>query len=353
MITESIFPNRIFIASIGTRDFFSQDGYLECRNKPGELLFISNEKVSSYVFECVDLYVYNSEAIKIFNGTTGKFEKKILGFELFRNCQLSKCSLLVGDYRQGSPSKLTRLNLQSEQVEWTIDFSRGANCLIDNETAYLQKLFDKSSLYAIELKKGNILWQFDFDQFGSFLDYAKSEEKYSLEQVVGVLDNLLWVLITGGKLLALDIKSGQLMHELDFNQIFEKQYHATSKMLMDKEYKRIIWLTGALIHIDLVSLKCKVVKEFNQGVEKKDKWSFRDRLLLNNKIFFSGDHGMHNPVVTTFLGIMNADTGEIIWHTQLLKCDGIYLGSVRVSRNRIYARDGNGSLHVFEQELDF
>ena len=180
MITESIFPNRIFITSIGSRDFFSQDGYLECRNKPGELLFISNEKGSSYVFECVNLYVYDSETIKIFNGTTGKFEKKILGFELFRNCQLSKCSLLVGDYRQGSPSKLTRLNLQSEQVEWTIDFSRGANCLIDNETAYLQKLFDKSSLYAIELKKGNILWQFDFDQFGSFLDYAKREQKYSL-----------------------------------------------------------------------------------------------------------------------------------------------------------------------------
>ena len=353
ILTENVYPNRFFLDSIKHRDFFIQDGFIECRNKDGEVLFVSDEKGGEFIFECTALFVSGNLTIKVFDGATGEFKRQIPGYSLYLDNYISECSLLVADYRKDLPSRLSRLNLKTELPEWTIDFSRGANCLIDNETAYLQKLFDKSSLYAIDLKKGNILWQFDFDQFGSFLDYAKSEEKYSLEQVVGVLDNLLWVLITGGKLLALDIKSGQLMHELDFNQIFEKQYHATSKMLMDKEYKRIIWLTGALIHIDLVSLKCKVVKEFNQGVEKKDKWSFRDRLLINNKIFFSGDHGMHNPVVTTFLGIMNADTGEIIWHTQLLKCDGIYLGSVRVSGNRIYARDGKRSLHVFEQEIDF
>ena len=353
MITEIVYLNRFFLAKIGERDFFVQDGFIECRDKAGDILFISDEIGGEYIFECTDLFVRNSEAIRVFDGVTGKFKTLIKGYELFENSLIADCNVLVNDYRE-SQRRLTLLNLKNEFTIWTIEFKRGSNFFVDDCTVYLERYRDKKYLYAINLKNGDIRWQFDISQFGFFLDYANKEEIYSLVQIVGVLNNLLWVVISGGRLLALNTQTGQLIHELNFNEIFGEPYHAGPRqMFLDKVNKRIIWVRSGLVHIDLVSLKCTVVKEYFNGLEKEDRWLFTDKILHNNKVFFSGDHGMHNPIVATFLGIMNADTGEIIWDTQLLKCDGISHFGLHVSGNRIYARDGKRNLHVFEQEVNF
>ena len=354
MITENVFPNRIYITRIKERDFFLQDGFIECINNAGEILFISNEIGGDYIFECTDLFVHDRRNIKVFNSSNGEFDRHIPGYTLFKNSYINECSVLVYDFREDLPSKLSRLNLTTELPEWTIDFSMGLHNLVEGDSVYLEKDLDKKFLYAIDLKNGNIRWQFDISQFGSYLDSSKREQSYQLLQIVGAHTGLLWVVISGGKLLAIDTKTGHLIHVLDFNEIFGQFYYAgTSQMFLDKDNNRIIWIRLALIHIDLISMKCTVIKEYFEGVQSKERWHFKSKLLHNNKIFFTGDLGMYNLVVPTFIGIMDVNTGEILWNTQLLKCDGIRIGGLNISRNRLFAKDGKRNLHVFEQEIDF
>jgi outer membrane protein assembly factor BamB len=65
-------------------------------------------------------------------------------------------------------------------------------------------------------------------------------------------------------------------------------------------------------------------------------------------LYFTGDKGMEY-VVATRIGVMNAETGEILWQQQIEKTGGLP-NAPQVNNDKLYVLTVNKELYIFQKE---
>ena len=107
-------------------------------------------------------------------------------------------------------------------------------------------------------------------------------------------------------------------------------------------------LNSSLIHIDLNEFAPKLVKDYF-NVPKENLWRFNKSTLYNGYLYFTGDYGMEYAV-STRVGVLNPETGEVLWQEKLEKTGGLS-SSPQVAENNLYVLGSKGALHIFEKEI--
>ncbi len=67
-----------------------------------------------------------------------------------------------------------------------------------------------------------------------------------------------------------------------------------------------------------------------------------------DKIYFTADYAWQY-VTPSYVGVMDATTGEVLWSQQLEKTGGLP-EAPKVTNDKLYIRTNNGVLHIFEKD---
>ena len=196
------------------------------------------------------------------------------------------------------------------------------------------------------------LWHFDLSQFAQWKNFEDKDRNYEVEQFVGVSGGCLYVLLSNFKLIALNVETGELLHQLNLGDLFALEprnwLSYSSKMHLDEVNNRIIWLTSAtLLHIDLTDFNAKLIKDFF-NVPIENLWRFKCSNYQDQKLLFTAQYGREggDPDI---VGIMNPDTGEILWQYQIPNTQGLY-EAPQLANNQLYVRSLDNNLYIFEKE---
>ena len=249
-------------------------------------------------------------------------------------------------------SKFVILNSENFEIISKIDTEE-----ISFKYAYFEfeKLFltKETMLLTYNIKRGNLLKQYNLSELGTYQYRSEGERSYEVQKFIGVVNNVLWVEISDWNLLALDIETGELIFRMDCRKFIPQNMSVgggSESYMFDEKNKRIVWLSyTALFHIDLQNKEIHVVKDF-WNVDKPDQWHFKGMILKNDKIYFTGSKGSENLIFKKRVGIMDSNTGEIIWNEYLDLPESKGLGTPQVSEDKLYVLATNGNLYIFEKE---
>lgn len=202
------------------------------------------------------------------------------------------------------------------------------------------------------LKFGLENYELDNQDFFNLNQIQNLDADTKIYEVVAVWQNLLIVFLSNFRLLALDKTTGELVHDLPLGEMYalEPQNYLSSHsaMHLDAENNRLIWLSiYSLIHIDLNTFESTLVKDFFKAPIDQ-RWRFDVSTLYNGKLYSTADLGMQY-VVPTRLCVLDAETGDLEWHTQLFKTGGLS-SPPKVTEDKLYVRSSRGKLFIFEKE---
>jgi len=221
---------------------------------------------------------------------------------------------------------------------------------IDNGIVFYKQ---KDKVLAISIFEERELWRIDLSSFGQYNDRGK-QKSYAVKSILGIWKDLLLIQLSNFRLIALESATGNLKYDLMLADKFAtdpQNYLSTSSpMLLDLENERIVWLTNSsLIHIDLTEFSPKLVKDYFD-VPKENLWRFNKSTLHNGYLYFTGDYGMEYAVSTRF-GVLNPETGEVLWQEQLEKTGGLS-SPPQVAEDKLCVLGSKGTLHIFKKKLN-
>jgi outer membrane protein assembly factor BamB len=206
------------------------------------------------------------------------------------------------------------------------------------------------------LKKYNIInsslcWRLDLSKFGDYINIINESKPYIVKHFIDIYNKTLIVQLSNARIIGLNEETGELIFDLELNKIISLQ---NDNYLQDitplyLSNNKLIWLNKqALIHIDLKIFKPELIKDFSID-ERKNQWRFMSFTLKDDKIYFTGDYGWEY-VTASRVGVMDANTGDVLWQTQLKKTGGLP-EAPKVSGDKIYVRTVNNELYIFERGI--
>jgi len=232
-------------------------------------------------------------------------------------------------------------NIILKDCEENIVFFNDKNLVLSNNT----------QLHAYTLPTAQPLWQFDLGVLGTFRDSNGETQAYEVRQFVGVYEEELLVLLSDFRFVAFNIQTGKKTKDIHIPQYIsctDGDYFANSGVHIDNENKRLIWLSGTMLfHIEISTFKLSQIKNF-WHVPQNEKWRFMSSTLHQGLLYFTGDKGMEY-VVATRIGVMNAETGEILWQQQIEKTGGLP-NAPQVNNDKLYVLTVNKELYIFQKE---
>lgn len=286
-----------------------------------------------------------------FSGSFHIFKDKIIiqrykgTASIYINEYLEK-DIIEGYYNYLNKYSITFLNTKQNKLYEYI------NGKLKETSFHENGYFIDGKYLTIELKlfdyyKGNFLWHYDLSQLGAFMFRSEGERSYEVQSFIGVVDNILWIEISNCNILLLDVDTGKLIKRLDYNGIGV----GTGNYILDEENNRIVCLSSSkLHHINLQTTEIKLIKDY-KNEEKAESWTFGRKTLNNNKIYFTGSKGNDgNIFFNKRIGVMDANSGEVLWGEKLDLPVSKGLDTPQVSEDKLYVLATNGDLYIFEKE---
>ena len=327
---------------VKTKELIWQSQILYC---DGNIIY-EDDILEFYAYKNV-VIVINSEGITYINldNNTRKKIEIVFGVNSFIN----ETEIIYGYPNENySGSYVSKFNLETEEFVWIKD-------------AFFIKTFFKnnfhfvggSSIYKLNTDNGNAPWQFDLSQFGTYPFRSEGERPYEVQKFIGVMDNVLWVEISDSNLLALNVDTGHLNRRMNCRSMVPEEIGVQggpNSYMLDEKNRRIVWLSNtALFYINLQNGEIEVIKDF-WNVDLPDRWYFGGMTLYEDKIYFSGAKGKGNTFFKTWIGVMDAETGTVLWHEKIDLPDSKSLGIPQVSKDKLYVLATNGDLYIYEKE---
>jgi outer membrane protein assembly factor BamB len=177
---------------------------------------------------------------------------------------------------------------------------------------------------------------------------------------VGVWDNQLIVLLTGGKFIGLDLDKGELLWQQNkvsinnTNQQIDYDFSDPYHPFLDEKAGKIYILQGeSFIVFDLKSLRA-TYKWNTKDCPLEEYLFIRQSRLFNNQIYFTafrkGNEGNDDTI-----GVFDIENNKIIWQYTFEFEKGNFIpnsqDNIQVNDSNLYVLDWNGTLHIFEKEI--
>lgn len=208
---------------------------------------------------------------------------------------------------------------------------------------YIQIQHEKKILKSLSLLTGEYEWEVDLSEYGE------------IRSVLMAVKENLWILANDYKinrhsLLRLDANSGRVMQilgeALKLSDAHVKYIEEKQNLLSFKSSISSTPSPSTLIEVDAKTgeiLRNVTVESMLEPNLKVGLWQYQD-----NQLFFTANTTM---MTTTHIGILDYDTLELLWSTEVPDRKGL-LKDIQVSSDKIYVLDQVGTLHIFEKEID-
>jgi outer membrane protein assembly factor BamB len=218
-------------------------------------------------------------------------------------------------------------------------------------------IYNDIPIYAIKNEvirfnfEGKTLWTYDTTTLGTWIDYDKREQETAVRRVIGELDGRLYIYLNSGKILVLDVETGDIL-----------------KKLVNDKYVSEHWFNGNFgyfIEIDrqnkkLIQLAQKSYTEVNLATYEVTQIDLKESMPINlendHNIVFDETHIYFSDRYNCKLASLNRTTMQIDWVHQLsdpktCEIDGNRHGKdLKLYGNRLYVLDNKSTLHIFEKE---
>jgi hypothetical protein len=192
--------------------------------------------------------------------------------------------------------------------------------------------WDKHTIKEQNLKKSSC-WQTDISSYGKYINLRDEQQPNEIDGDLMGYENLLFVPLKGGQLLALNVETGEKVWMLD--QEISGQY----AIFQDKIYKKNRFLyeidaqTGTIIR--LMDIEDGSISEEFMAIGPI--WVYEDVIIIINN--YDGDVILLNKDDFKVLGKINVDA-SIAWSKDSI----IWYG------NKLYVLDLANTLHIYERE---
>ena len=261
----------------------------------------------------------------------------------------------VGDYMIGN-----RLVFRNENNYFVEDAYNENYIAIPNAVPFFKNFLfnnifistnqNNTKIHAYTLPTATPLWQYDLSELGTYRNLTNEVKDYEVKHFIGTYHDMLIVQLSNASFLFLNIETGSVITILHLNDIL----HLPSPVFYDDAFpahindNNLIWLSNQrLIHIDLNTLVPAVIKDYFTE-PRENQFRFMSNTFHDGKIYFVADYGWQY-VTPSYVGVMNADSGEVLWCQQLENTGGLP-EAPQVSGDKLYIRTNNKVLHIFEKE---
>ncbi|MCO5278819.1 MAG: hypothetical protein M9911_12585 [Saprospiraceae bacterium] len=255
--------------------------------------------------------------------------------------------LLVKKYLE-SKTVVAQFDLELQVYEWELDFDFRPFCHVKGIVyGYMGR--KHNTIVAVSRIDGLVIWNFDLNKLGSWIDYSGKEKNIEASRILGAHSNKLYIYLNNGKVLILDVEFGERIN------IFENSKHPKfdtfgNSIEIDIRSNKLIQLANQdLIEVDLESMEISMT-------EIKDMKSFG----LENFSFvaFDSDYIFFTDKNHQTVGALNRATKKLDW-TYKLSQEGIsnseqprYGSELRLKGDRFYVLDNKNTLQIFGIVLD-
>ena len=196
----------------------------------------------------------------------------------------------------------------------------------------------------------NSNWQFSLESLGTYRNFTNEVVSYSVMKFVGEYNNRLIIQLSNATLLFLDIingKTGKIIH-LNIEHPILPTCHYDDSFPPHLVGDQLLWLNNQrYFSINLNTYEIKVVKDYFKE-PKENQFRFMSNTYFEGKLYFVADIGWQY-VVPTRIGVMDAETGEVLWQQQLHKTGGLP-EPPQVTQDKLFIRTTKGTLYIFENE---
>ena len=196
--------------------------------------------------------------------------------------------------------------------------------------AYINEIFYKNNAVEISKVYPDNLWQKDISSYGRYINLREEQQPNEIDGELMSFENLLFVPLRGGQLIALDVKKGEEVWMLEQN--ISGQY----AIIEDRIYKK----NRILYEIEAHSGEILRQKEdWNGFISAGPIWAYDDMLIIVN--ILEGDIILFDRKTFEIKDKINIGNRMAHWKDNIIWRD-----------NKLYVLDLNNTLHIFENEKE-
>jgi hypothetical protein len=287
----------------------------------------------------------NGRWIKCFDKNIGNLILKKDNLKLIWN-QPCIYGVIVNNYI-GEKGKLSMYANSLEDIIWRTDYRIGGCQFYNNAIVCFTDFHNENILTAISSEKGINLWQADLSSYCSYTDSCGEYQKGKIERIIGVYKGIIWVTVSNCTLLGLDEKAGEIRYKIRKLPNTEKLTHFEYAFL-DEEKETIYNLTS----FSFSTIDCNTGRisywDISAELKKCDLYpSLPYRGYDGDNIYcIASSTGTLNDKITRF----HIPTRKIILEYIFSQENNLRLLEMKYDSSRIYVRDSNNTLHIFENE---
>jgi len=221
-------------------------------------------------------------------------------------------------------------------------------------------IYESKKASCISIDNGALIWQFselsnyNWQQKSVYQDESPYEVKAEVIIFLGVYNNLLWLVLNRGSLLALDINTGEVKKHIfqgksigTFPKILENAAFSIYSFLDEQEGKIVSLFQEFYLEYDLEKLDDYF--EYSSFAESSKKFGLGLNRIGGHdaEYIYAWEDGGNNR-----FAIFSREKKEIIWCGEIPEVKGLFpaLLDVKYGAGKLYVLDKNNTLHIFEKE---
>lgn len=253
-------------------------------------------------------------------------------------------------------------------------YSLSENRILFESSEYLGQYIFEDTIYGNfqqiifcrDITTGKKLWEFDLSIKQDYTSASKTDtkpQKVELRKILGVYHNLVWMILSNGYLLGIEIFTGLEQHYLGAaanntqeNSYVEKYNHAYlfQGYKLDVEKGKIILVNDT--HYFEVDLNTETPKKIWADLTSEmNKYGLRCQMPgVSNDFQFDDKYFYFFDGMKAKLGVLNRTNLKIVWTYQMdIQTEDSFvlalLRDLKISTNKLYVHDRNHTLHIFEK----
>lgn len=191
------------------------------------------------------------------------------------------------------------------------------------------------------IRENLIIWKYSISHFPNFLDILNRETVIDIKQIIGIYKNLLWVLLGGGNLIALQIETGELTHHIKEIGKGHGDWH------LDVANGIIKTLAGhRYLEFNLETL------QLTNKIVISETYFFRDSNFYegDENLYFCGINNFSKVSIPNSFGVFNTKTCQVSWFKEQQESWGLFYNPPQANDNQLAILDDKGNLLIFDKE---
>lgn len=301
-----------------------------------------------------NLFVQQREEGSLKEGTgcidlkTGKQKKlNFLQSSVLLTCLFQESKVLARHKDQDRKKTIQLIDIKSLKIDWTIDTDLQRVWGFDK--GILGQFRGKNEFVFLDIIDGTIAWHYNLSALDTWLDHDGRKKQTRVNKIIGVQDDTIYALLNSGKVLLLDIKSGEKITVLKNDRHPKFDTFGNSIELDFKSNKLIQLANQDFIEVDLESLEISLTPIEDMKSSGLENFS---------NVVFDSDHVYFTDKNSQTLGALNRYTHKLDWiyklpQERLSKSEQPRYGrELKLKDNIFYVLDNKNTLHIFDKESE-